>query len=61
MKSKKDFLFSQLVRVFSVNYVVMDTSNIAFWVSVCVTRFCFGSILKLYGKLIKVSSTMYID
>ena len=26
----------KLQRVFSVNYVVMDTSNIVLWVSVCV-------------------------
>ena len=36
MKSKKDLWFSQLAKVFSVNYVVMDTSNIVLWVSVCV-------------------------
>ena len=35
-KSKKELWFSQLARVFSVNYVVMDTSNIVLWVSVCV-------------------------
>ena len=36
MKPKKDLWFSQLAKVFSVNYVVMDTSNIVLWVSVCV-------------------------
>ena len=45
-----------------MNYVVMDTSNIHGIVgfSLCkeYARLCFGSILKLYGKLIKVSSTM---
>ena len=45
-----------------MNYVVMDTSNIVLWVSVCVRnvnvlkRFRFDSTLKLYKKLIKVSS-----
>ena len=45
-----------------MNYIVMDTSIIVLWVSVCVRnmnvklRLCFGSILKLHGKLIKVSS-----
>ena len=39
-----------------MNYVVMDTNNIVLWVSVCVRNMqdCFGSIVKLYGKLIKV-------
>ena len=47
-----------------MNYVVIDTSNFALWVSVCVRnmnqckRLRFGSILKLYGKLIKVSSSV---
>ena len=47
-------------KVLSVNYVVMDMNNIVLWVSVCVRNMqdCFGSIVKLYGKLIKVSSTM---
>ena len=48
-----------------MNYVVMDTSNIYCIVgfSLCkkYARLFFGSILKLYGKLIKVSSTMQID
>ena len=38
-----------------------DTDDIVLWVSVFVrsnARLCFGSILKLYRKLIKVSSTM---
>ena len=51
--------FSQSAKGTLVNYAVMDTNNIALWVSVCVrsnARFCFGSILKLYGKLIKVGS-----
>ena len=65
MKSKKDLWFSQLARIFSVNYVVMDTSNIYCIVgfSLCkkYARLFFGSILKLYGKLIKVSSTMQIN
>ena len=44
-----------------MNYVVMYSSNIVLWVSVCVRnmnvklRLCFGSIVKLYGKLIKAS------
>ena len=49
-----------------MNYVAMDTSNIALWVSVCVQGknmnvedFCFGNTLKLYGKLIKVSSLYF--
>ena len=47
-----------------MKYVAMDTNNIVLWVSVCVRnmnvnlRFCFGSILKLHGKLIKASSSM---
>ena len=35
-KSKKDLWFSQLAKGISVNYIVMDTSNIVLWVSVCV-------------------------
>ena len=43
-----------------MNYVVMDTNNIVLWVSVCVRimqDFALAAF-KLYGKLIKVSSTM---
>ena len=53
-----------LQRVFSVNYVVTDTSNIALWVSVCVKNMnvkdftCVAFVIYLYGKLIKVSSSM---
>ena len=43
----------------------MDTSYFVLWVSVCVRNMnvedCFGSILKLYGKLIEVSSCMKIN
>ena len=44
-----------------MNYFAVYFSNIVLWVSVCAMnmnvklRLCFGSILKLYGKLIKVS------
>ena len=33
---QKDLWFSQLAKGISVNYVVMDTSNVVLWVSVCV-------------------------
>ena len=36
MKSKKDLWFSQSAKGISVNYVVMNTSDIVLWVSVCV-------------------------
>ena len=62
--SEKDLSFSQLAKSILVNYVVMDTKIIVLWVSFCVRnmnvtlRLCFGSILKLHGKLIKVSSSI---
>ena len=43
-----------------MNYVVMDMSNIVLWVSVCVRNMNVKNFaltaLKLYEKLIKVSS-----
>ena len=44
----------------------MDTSNIVLWVSACernvnVKDFALTALLKLYGKFIKVSSSMYRD
>ena len=47
-----------------LNYVVTDTSNIALWVSVCVKNMnvkdftCAAFVIYLYGKLIKVSSSL---
>ena len=46
-----------------MNYVVIDTSNIVLWVSVCVRNMNVKKDLALaafYGKLIKVSSSMYV-
>ena len=46
MKPKKDLRFSQLAKGISVNYVVIDMSNIVLWVSVCVrsnARLCLAA------------------
>ena len=45
-----------------MNYVVIDTSNIVLWVSVCVRNMNVKdfAFLKLYEKLINYKSKFYV-
>ena len=58
MKFKKNLWFSQSAKGIFSELRCYGYKYIVLWVSEEYARFCFGSILKLCGKLIKVCSTM---